>query len=181
VFDFSKRELDLSLGAAWNYAGPWEARVFAYSFNNLNRGSSLYSPSGYADGFGLENRYYLAKEYSRLGTESFDVTRATFLGVGFFPTKDMIDAVGELFKPGPFGHAYLTCDLYGERCYLFADLEFIAKRTFTPKLLEWNGGLAVRPLSQAPGFEVRLGTDEMYDLQWHELEVGLYGAVRLVY
>jgi hypothetical protein len=37
VFDFSKRELDPDGGLAWNYLGPWQARAFAYSFNNLNR------------------------------------------------------------------------------------------------------------------------------------------------
>src|SRR5580704_12152736 len=34
AFDFSKREFDFNSGFAWNYVGPLEARVFAYSFNN---------------------------------------------------------------------------------------------------------------------------------------------------
>src|SRR5262249_52743224 len=37
---FSKREFDMVFGPAWNYAGPWEARCFGYTFNNLNRGNN---------------------------------------------------------------------------------------------------------------------------------------------
>ena len=59
VLDFSKREYDFTTGVAWNYAGAFEARAFAYSFNNLNRGDSATTPIGYTDGVGLENRYYL--------------------------------------------------------------------------------------------------------------------------
>src|SRR5208283_5132847 len=53
AFDFSKREFDLTIGTAWNYCSSWEARVFAYSFNNINRGNSQVSPSGFDDGVGL--------------------------------------------------------------------------------------------------------------------------------
>jgi hypothetical protein len=181
VFDFSKREMDLDLGFAWNYRGPWEARVFAYSFNNLNRGQSLTKPSGYADGVGLENRYYIGAEYERLGTDTYDVTRANFLSAGFFPTKDMTDGSGQSFEPGPFARAYLTWDLLGERCYLFADSEFICTRSFTPKLLQYDAGVAARPFARAPRWEFRFGVEGLYDLQWRELEIGLYGAIRLSY
>src|SRR5579883_2655448 len=58
VLDTSKREFDLSGGAAWNYWGNWEARAWGYSFSNLNRGNSLVTPSGFNDGSCLENRYY---------------------------------------------------------------------------------------------------------------------------
>ena len=67
-FDFSNRELDFNLGLAWNYWGRWEARFFAYSANNLNRGDSLSSPFGFNDGVCLENRYYLTAEHDRLAS-----------------------------------------------------------------------------------------------------------------
>src|SRR5262249_41176534 len=57
-FDFSKRELDFSGGLAWNYFSTLELRASAYSFNNLNRGTSLAVPIGYQDGSFIENRFY---------------------------------------------------------------------------------------------------------------------------
>ncbi len=147
-FDFSKREFDFSIGAAWNYAGPWEARLFAYSFNNLNRGDSSTSPSGFNDGVGVENRYYLGETYTRLGTEGFDPARATFVSVGYYPSKSMVDGNGIQFKPGAFARAYLTCDLWFEQLYLFADVQFVAARSFEPTLLNVDGGLAARPFTR---------------------------------
>jgi hypothetical protein len=181
AFDFSKREFDLSGGAAWNYYGAWEARAFAYSFNNLNRGASTSHPTGFADGFGLEDRYYLSDVYASLGTDQFDKARATFLGVGFYPTKDMVDSQGVRFQPGPFARADLTLDVLGEQCYLYGDGEFIATRSCTPKLLKLDAGLAARPWDFSPRLEFRLGTAETYDLRSSELERSLYGAVRIVY
>jgi hypothetical protein len=81
-FGTSKRQFDLSGGAAWNYLGPLEARFFGYSMNNLNRGSDQVRPSGFNDGSALENRYYLSSEYTRLGQTGYDVARATFVSVG---------------------------------------------------------------------------------------------------
>jgi hypothetical protein len=181
VFDFSKRELDLDLGVAWNYSGSWEARVFAYSSNNLNRGTSQVAPSGYTDGFGLENRYYVGKTYASLGTESFDVARAIFFGAGFYPTKNMADGEGLPFKPGPFARAYLTWDLLGEWCYLYSDTTFIATQSCTPKLLQLDSGIAVRPFASAPRVEFRLGAENSYDLQRRELDMGVYLSIRLVF
>jgi len=67
-FDFSKREYDITVGAAWNYAGPFELRVLGYSYNNLNRGSSPIQPTGYLDGVGVENRYYFPSLWHGLQT-----------------------------------------------------------------------------------------------------------------
>jgi hypothetical protein len=181
VFDFSKREFDLNAGLAWNYCEFLEARAFAYSFNNLNRGDSLAAPSGYTDGFALENRFYLSPVYAFLGTEDYDVARATFVSVGYYPTKDMVDALGFKFKPGPFAHAYFNVDLPGEMLYLYGDVVFIATRSISPKLLNGDSGLAARPWPAMPHFELRIGATEMYDLQSHDLEIGVYGAVRVVY
>jgi len=180
-FDFSKREFDLTAGLAWNYAGSWEARAFAYSFNNLNRGVSEARPAGYNDGVGLENRYYLSPVYADLGTEAFDVSRATFLSVGYYPTKDMVDNQGATFKPGPFARAYLTLELLGEQCFLYCDAQIIASRSWTPVVGTVDAGLAFRPWSAPPRVEFRIGTDEMFDLRNRSMEPGLYGAVRIVY
>jgi hypothetical protein len=181
VFDFSKREFDFLAGTAWNYHGALEARVFAYSYNNLNRGTSPVTPKGYNDGVGLENRLYLDPTYADLGTASFDVARATFVSAGYFPTKDLVDGSGVKFKPGPFAHAYLTWDLLGPRCYLFADVEGIGRRSFTPELAQVDAGLAVRPVAAVPRLEFRLGTTDTYYLPQRDLETGVYGQVRLVF
>jgi hypothetical protein len=181
AFDFSKRELDFDLGLAWNYFGNLEARTFAYSANNLNRGDSLSRPSGYNDGVGLENRWYVGGTYPELGTPGFDVTRASFLSVGYYPTKDMVDADGNTFKPGPFARAYLVWDLVPARWYLYGDVEFLAEQSFAPKLLTADGGMAVRPFPGLGRLEFRLGSENLYDLQAHELETGLYGSVQLIF
>lgn len=180
-FDFSKREFDFTLGAAWNYYDNLEARVFAYSFNNLNRGASEVRPSGYADGLGLENRYYLFGSYGQLGTPDYDLARATFLSLGYYPSKDMVDGSGADFKPGPFARAYLTWPLLGPRCYLFFDSQFIADRSLSPKLLYLNGGAAARPFLRVPHLEFRLGTEDTYDLQLHDWETSVYGALRFLF
>jgi hypothetical protein len=180
-FDFSKREFDLDAGAAWNYSGRWEARVFAYSFNNLNRGDSQSAPQGFNDGIALENRYYLDKTYDALGAPDFDLARATFVSVGYYPTKDMVDGGGNLFKPGAFCRAYLTYDLWGERCYLYADTTLIAQRPFTPKLLDLDAGVAFRPFGRANRWEFRIGTAEMFDLRSNDLETSVYGSIRLIF
>lgn len=181
AFDFSKREFDFNLGAAWNYSGNWEARVFGYSYNNLNRGTSQVAPSGFNDGVGLENRYYLGPAYATLGTPDFDQARASFVSLGYYPTKSMVDGEGVQFKPGPFARAYLTCGLYGDVVYLYADAQLIAKRSFLPKLLSVDAGVAVRPFPRVPRLEFRLGTEDLFDLQNHEEETGLYGGLRYVY
>jgi hypothetical protein len=180
-FDFSKREFDFSLGPAWNYYGNWEARAFGYSFNNLNRGTSQVAPTGFNDGVGLENRYYLGPVYAALGTPSFDQARASFVSLGYYPTKDMVDGDGVQFKPGPFARAYLTCDLFGDIVYAYADGQLVAERSCLLKLLTVDVGVAVRPFARVPRLEIRLGTEDAFDLQNREAETGLYGSLRYVY
>jgi hypothetical protein len=181
AFDFSKREFDLDAGAAWNYYGSLEARAFAYSANNLNRGDSSARPSGYNDGVGLENRWYVGGSYPELGLPGFDVTRANFLSAGYYPTKDVTDAEGKAFKPGPFARAYLTQDLVAGRWYVYADVKFIGTQSWTPKLLFLDAGTAVRPFGRAPHVEFRLGSENLYDLRREELETGLYGSVQVIF
>jgi hypothetical protein len=181
AFDFSKREFDFDAGVAWNYCGALEARAFAYSLNNLNRGTSEAQPSGYADGVGLENRYYLSAVYAALGTTAFDIARASFVSAAWYPTKDLVDADGNPFKPGPFVRAYLTLDLFGSRSYVFADTLVVATRSCTPEMLKADVGLAARPWAQLPTLELRLGSDYNYDPHGGELETGLYGQVRYIF
>jgi hypothetical protein len=180
-FDFSKREFDFNAGLAWNYQGALEARAFAYSFNNLNRGVWMDRPKGYEDGIGLEQRLYISPTYAELGTAAFDVARATFVSAGYYPSKDMIDGHGVRFKPGPFVRAYLNWDLLAEKCYLYADVTGTARRSFTPEVLQVDAGLAVRPLSAAPRVEFRLGAAESWYLLLRDVENGFYGQVRLVF
>ena len=182
VFDFSKREFDLDLGVAWNYYERFEARAFAYSFNNLNRGSSDVQPNGYNDGVGLENRLYIGGTYDNLGRTGFDVTRANFLSLGYYPTKDMVDGDGNIFKPGPFARAFLTLDLTRDsRWYLYLDTQFTGARSFNAKLIDVDGGVAARPFSRLPYLEFRLGSEDTYDLQLHEIETSLYLAIRFIF
>jgi len=82
-FDFSKREFDVNSGIAWNYSGAWEARVSVYALNNLNRGSSSASPSGFKDGVLLENRYYFGS------ADKYDIGRLSFLSLGFYPHQKL--------------------------------------------------------------------------------------------
>jgi hypothetical protein len=177
----SKREFDLMGGAAWNYAGPWEVRAFGYTYNNLNRGTNLVAPFGFTDGFGLENRYYLSPEYAKLGQKGFDVARATFLSVGYFPSKDLVGNDGVPFEPGLLLRAYLTYDLWDWPCYVFGDATFISERSFEPKLLHLNVGVAARPLSWFQQFECRLGVDNSADFQTHNVLNLWYASFRYIF
>jgi hypothetical protein len=179
--DFSKRQFDLTAGVAWNYTGRWEARAMAYSYNNLNRGQSAVEPAGYNDGVGIENRYYLNSVYDALGTADFDLARAAFVSVGYYPSKDMVDAQGNTFKPGFFARAYLILDVVDEICYLYLDAELINRNTTIPKLLDLDFGVAFRPFPELRRWEFRIGSAEMIDLQFNEIEYSAYGAIRFVF
>ena len=126
----SKREFDLSGGVAWNYADFWELRAFGFTLNNLNRGDNALTPTGFHDGFALENRYYLSPEYAKLGQTGFDVAKATFLSIGYYPSKDMVGNDGQAFRPGLLLRAYLTCDLWDWPCYAYSDTTYISDRSF---------------------------------------------------
>ena len=180
-FDFSKREFDFNLGLAWNYWDRLEARMFAYSANNLNRGVSLAKPAGFNDGIGLENRLYLGAMYDKLRSADFDPTKATFVSIGYFPSKDLVDTDGVLFHPGAFARAYLTCALLGEQYYGFLDAELIARRTVMPKLFHASVGVAARPWACAPRLEFRIGEENLGDFQNHEIQIGFFVACRVIF
>ena len=181
AFDFSKREFDFTGGAAWNYYGNWEFRAFAYSFNNLNRGNSQTSPQGFNDGVGLENRYYLNPTYADLGTPAFDKARATFLSIGYYPSKSMVDGEGVEFKPGPFVRAYLIWELYGPKCYLFTDDTYLSNRSLRPALFNTDSGIALRPFDRVPRLEFRLGTEDAIDLLNTDTETSVYLSARYIF
>ena len=180
-FGTSKRQFDLSGGAAWNYAGPWEARAFGYSESNLNRGSNLLTPYGLQDGFGVENRYYLSPEYAKLGQPEFDVARATFLSVGYYPSKNMIGNDGASFKPGLQLRAYLTHDLGDWPCYAFGDASFIGERSLQPKLLIFDVGVAARPFSCCRQLEFRFGAENTADLEVGDVRNLWYASFRYIF
>ncbi|MFO0936045.1 MAG: hypothetical protein U0798_05945 [Gemmataceae bacterium] len=181
AFDFSKRELDLNVGTAWNYSGPFEFRAFAYSFNNLNRGDSSFSPAGYNDGVGLENRWYFAGNYEDMGLARFDVTRTSFIGLGYYPTKVMTDEKGNDFKPGLFLHGRVNYDLKGESWYLYADSQFICKRAGSAKYLFLDTGTAIRPFARNTRLEYRFGTDNKYDFELKRFDTEVYLSLRLTF
>jgi hypothetical protein len=177
----SKREFDLSGGAAWNYSGPWEARAFGYTQNNLNRGVSPLAPSGFTDGFGMENRYYLSPEYAKLGQTGFDVAKAPFLSFGYYPSKDMVGNDGQTFAPGLMLRAYLTYDLWDWPLYLFGDATYISERSFRPKLLRCDAGIAARPFHSCQQWEFRLGAENTADFQARDVQNLWYASLRYIF
>lgn len=177
----SKREFDLSGGVAWNYAGNWEARAFGYTYNNLNRGIDPVVPAGFNDGFGLENRYYLSSEYSKLGQPGFDVARATFLSIGYYPSKVMVGNDGQAFQPGLTLRAYMIYDLWDWPCYLYGDATYISESSFQPKLVLFDVGVAVRPFSSCQQFEIRVGSDNVADVQMHDIKSLWYASFRFIF
>jgi hypothetical protein len=181
AFDFSKREFDFNLGAAWNYYGNWEFRALAYSFNNLNRGNSLSSPQGFNDGVGLENRYYLNPTYAALGTPAFDKARATFLSIGYYPSKSMVDGDGVQFTPGAFVRVYLIWEILGPKLYLFTDDTFLADRAFRPAMFTTDTGIAYRPFARIPRLEFRLGTEDTVDMLNTDIETSAYLSARYIF
>jgi hypothetical protein len=164
--NFTKRELDFNIGVAWNYYDRLEARIIGYSQNNLNRGMSQQQSSGFNDGFGVENRYYLNPIYYALGTSAFDLAKATFVSIGYLPTKTLTGADGRQFRPALFARAYLTWDIVQDRCYVFADMALITERQpFDAKLLNTDVGAALRPFRQVPRLEFRAGCLDVWDVQ----------------
>jgi hypothetical protein len=173
-FDFSKRQFDLDGGLAWNFYGRMEARAFFYSFNNLNRGENHVQPRGYKDGFAVECRYYLP-------TTNFDNGLYRYLSLGFAPTKELVGADGRGFKPGFFATANLAFDVIPERFYTYADLEYISKRTFMPKLFIVDPGIAFRPFEKCNDIEFRIGAESTIDVDLAYTRTFLYGMVRIIW
>jgi hypothetical protein len=173
--DFSKRQMDLIVGGAWNYWDYLEARVFAYSYNNLNRGTELDKPYGYNDGVVVENRYYIPK------SNLFDLPRLNFLSLGYYTSKDLTDANGVYFNPGLFARAYLTYEFVPRRYYVYADTEMICLRTANPKLLLFDDGFAARPFRRVDGLEFRAGVFNTADVQVDNVRTLLYVTAQVIF
>ncbi len=148
--DFSKREYDLSLGLGWRYWPHTEVRAFGYSFNNLNRGDSATSPTGYKDGFGVENRFHFG--------EADD-----FVGVGYFITKNMVDQEGLAFKPGLFLKAKLHAPILPGLAAARLEPQLICRDNILPKLLDVDAGIDFTPFKRKD-VVLGLGMDTTYDL-----------------
>jgi hypothetical protein len=149
ALDFSKREYDLELGLGWRYWPHSEVRAFGYSFNNLNRGDSATSPSGYKDGLGVENRFHFG------GANDF-------IGVGYFFTKDMVDQEGKAFKPGFFVNADLHAPIVPDLVAAFLKPQIICRDDFVPKLLDVDAAIGVTPFKRK-NILLSLGMDTVYD------------------
>jgi hypothetical protein len=159
-FDYTRREFNLTTGAAWNYYGNLELRFVGYSRENLNRGVSLIAPGGTTnDGAGVEQRLYLSSEYAKLGQDGYNVSRSPFVSVGYFPTKSLVGADGEQFHPGAFARAYLTWDVPTTYTYLFLDLMLYCDKSFTPRRLDSDVGVAFAPFEAIRMLEFRLGSE----------------------
>ncbi len=155
-FDFSKREVDLHVGLAWNVFNRFELRSSYYALNNLNRGTSEVKSSGFKDGSQVEGRYYFGP------ADIFDVGRLSFVSLGYYPTKTLVGGNGEAFEPGLFTRTYVTWDVPLLRSYLFADGQVTGQKGATPRLLTLNAGVATRPMGLAHNLEFRVG-DEVTD------------------
>lgn len=173
--DFSKRQMDLTLGAAWRYYGPLEFRAFAFSFSNLNRGFDLNVPARYNDGFGIENRYYIFK------SNAYDLPRLNFLSIGYMPTKEITGLDGNFFKPGFFARAYLTYEFVPRRYYVYADSQLICQQFAEPKLLFFDDGFAARPFDKLTGLEFRLGVTNTVDVQVHRDLTLVYALFQVLF
>jgi hypothetical protein len=174
-FDFSKRQMDLTVGAAWRYYGPLEVRVFAYSYNNLNRGFDLNVPSGYNDGVGVENRYYIFK------SNAYDLPRLNFLSIGYMPTKEITGENGIFFNPGLFLRAYLTYEFVPLKYYVYADTEMLCQQYADPRLLYFDDGFAARPFSKLNGLEFRIGVNNTVDVQADITRTLVYALMQVVF
>src|ERR1700704_4110153 len=174
-FDFSKREFDFNVGLAWNYWDRFELRTSAYSAGNLNRGVSLTSPSGFKDGVLLENRYYFGS------ANVYDVSRLSFISVGYYPTKSLVGGDGAEFHPGLFARGYATYDIPWIRSYVYGVLQFTAERYATPRLLEIDAGFATRPFNRFENLEFRIGDNVMLDVKANTTRNLNYVAVRIGY
>jgi hypothetical protein len=168
------RELDADLGIAWGYLDGLEFRAAAYAFSNLDRGLNQDKPFGFKDGFQVENRYYFGS------ADIYDLGRLSFVGLGYMPTKALVGGNGRSFRPGLFAHAYLTQDLPIPwfPSYAYADLRLNAEGPATPRLLESDLGVAVRPFSELPNLELRVGYDRTDDVRAHAARDLVYGSVR---
>jgi hypothetical protein len=175
VWDYTKREYDLTVGGAYFWESGFEARIFGYALSNLNRGVSNTVPQNYCDGFGVEARYYLP------GVDIYDVSRLGFLSIGYLPSKTLIGGNGDDFRPGFFARAYLTCDLNVMHSYVYCDTQLTCESAILARLIFLDAGVATRPFESLPGLELRAGGTDTLDVQVNNNRGLGYFAVRLLF
>ncbi len=176
-FDFSRRELDTELGLAWTYFDSWELRTSGYMLNNLNRVISPGTDDGSKEGIKVENRCYFDT------ATPYDISRLNFVGFGYMPAGSLIGNNGAGFDTGLFAHAYLARDLplTWLTSYVYADLQVTSQNVITPRLLNADVGLAMRPFSGVQNLEFRLGSTVSDDVRGGTVRTTAYGAVRISY
>ena len=59
----------------------------------------------------------------------------------------------------------MTCDLWDWPCYAYGDATYISERSFQPKLLIFDVGIAARPFEAWRQWEFRLGVENTADFQ----------------
>jgi hypothetical protein len=116
-----------------------------------------------------------------LGTSDYDIARTSYLGVGYYPTKNMTDTQGYLFKPGLFGESYLFYDLIDKTLYAYLQSSLIFRNDFSPKLLQSDLGLAWRPFEEHKRLEFRLGVNNTWDIMRKDAQTGIYAAIRFTF
>jgi hypothetical protein len=173
-FDFSKRELDTGLGIAWNYFDNFELRGSAYALDNLNRGVSLSHSSDDKEGIKIEDRYTFA------GSDPYDLGRLSFVSVGYVPAGRLIGTNGASFTPGAFARGYVARDLPVPwlRSYVYGGLTVTAQNAVTPRLIDADVGVAVRPFEKLPALEFRVGYSSSDDLRSGPERDLVYTAIR---
>jgi hypothetical protein len=177
AFDFSRRELDSELGLAWNYMDSWELRTSGYMLNNLNRSISPGTDDAGKEGIKIENRYYFDT------ATPYDISRLNFVGLGYMLAGSLVGDNDAGFDTGLFAHAYLTRDLplAWLTSYVYGDLQVISQNVATPRLLNADIGLAVRPFSGLQNLEFRLGSAVSDDVRGGAVRTTAYWAVRISY
>jgi hypothetical protein len=93
----------------------------------------------------------------------------------------MVGNDGKEFAPGPMLGAYLIYDLWNWPVYAFGDATFIGERSFEPKLLLFDVGLAARPFAAWNQWEFRLGVANTADLQVHNVLNLWYLSFRYIF
>src|SRR5947209_5148793 len=133
-YDFSKRELDVQAGLAYNVIDRFELRASAYSMSSLNRGISRTLATGEQGGAEVEGRYYFGP------TNPYDIGRLSFLGLGYSSSDRTIGGDGRQFDAGVFAQAYVTYTIAPLRAYLYGGLKLIADSDVDLRLVRIDGG-----------------------------------------
>jgi hypothetical protein len=93
----------------------------------------------------------------------------------------MVGGDGQGFSPGLFARVYLTWDLHWWGSYLYGDGQYIGEQGVKPRLLNFDGGLGIRPFVNLQNIEFRLGFSESFDVQAIDNHWLGYGALQFLF